>query len=222
MSNRVSVVDYGMGNLFSVSRALEACGAEPVLVDTPEAIIDADILILPGVGAFADGMAGLRERNLVEQLKVYANSGRPMLGICLGMQMMLETAEEFGTHEGLGLIPGRVVAIPPVGVDGQPHKIPHIGWNDLMKPSGAEDWQETILAETPEGARMYFVHSFMAQPSDEKARLADCDYNGQRISAVVKAGNVYGTQFHPEKSGALGLQILRNFIGLRRLSRTPV
>jgi glutamine amidotransferase len=193
-----------------------------VLVDTPEAIIDADILILPGVGAFADGMAGLRERNLVEQLKVYANSGRPMLGICLGMQMMLETAEEFGTHEGLGLIPGRVVAIPPVGVDGQPHKIPHIGWNDLMKPSGAEDWQETILAETPEGARMYFVHSFMAQPSDEKARLADCDYNGQRISAVVKAGNVYGTQFHPEKSGALGLQILRNFIGLRRLSRTPV
>jgi glutamine amidotransferase len=221
MSNRVSVVDYGMGNLFSVSRALEACGAQPVLMDTPEAIIDADILILPGVGAFADGMAGLRDRNLIEPLKAYAKTGRPMLGICLGMQMMLETAEEFGTHEGLGLIPGRVEAIPTVDTNGQPHKIPHIGWNELEKPAGAEHWQDSILAEIPEGARMYFVHSFMAQPSDEKARLADCDYNGQRISAVLKSGNVYGTQFHPEKSGPLGLQILRNFIGLRRLSRTP-
>lgn len=220
MSNKVSVIDYGVGNLFSVSRALEACGAEPALIDTPDAVIDADILILPGVGAFADGMAGLQERNLVEPIKVYAKSGRPMLGICLGMQMLLETNYEFGTHQGLGLIPGSVEAIPPVGADGKPHKIPHIGWNNLLKPPKAENWEETILAGIPTGSRMYFVHSFTAHPADEAHRLADCDYNGQRVSAVIKSGNIYGTQFHPEKSGPLGLQILRNFIGLRRLAKS--
>ncbi len=206
----VSVVDYGMGNLFSVSRALEACEATPVLVDTPDAVINADILILPGVGAFADGMAGLAERGLIDPIKAYAKSGRPLLGICLGMQMMLETNEEFGFHRGLGFMAGKVAEIPRSGLNGRPHKIPHIGWNELICPAGAH-WDNTILQDIPEGSPMYFVHSFTAWPTDEN-RLADCDYNGQRISAVIQQGNVYGCQFHPEKSGPVGLKLLRNFI----------
>lgn len=210
---KVAIVDYGVGNLFSVCRAVESCGAEPVLVETPDQIESAERLILPGVGAFADGMAGLRERNLVDTLVAYGRSGRPFLGICLGMQMLLETNHEFGIHEGLGLIPGSVVAIPPVGMDNQPHKIPHIGWNDLVPPPET-DWRGTILEDIPVETPVYFVHSFTAVPTEASYRLADCFYNGQRISAIVRSGNLFGCQFHPEKSGKMGLQILNNFISL--------
>ena len=211
---RVTVIDYGIGNLLSVSRALERCGAEVLLTSDPLLITRADRLVLPGVGAFADGMAGLRERGLIDPIREYARSGRPLLGICLGMQMMLDTSEEFGSHEGLGLIPGKVSAIPVTGVDGRPHKIPHIGWNELMPPSPATNWKGTILEDIPTNAAAYFVHSYAAVPAHPEHRLADCHYDGQVISAVIRSGSTYGCQFHPEKSGETGLRILRRFISI--------
>lgn len=211
---QVTVVDYGMGNLLSVSRALEHCGAEVLLASDPNLITKAERLILPGVGAFADGMAGLRERGLIEPIRTFAGSGHPFLGICLGMQMMLETSEEFGGHEGLGLIAGKVVAIPLTNVDGRPHKIPHIGWDELVLPFQEISWAGTILADIEPGTTAYFVHSFTAVPSNLELRLADCNYNGRLISAVIRSEMLYGCQFHPEKSGETGLNILRRFIEL--------
>lgn len=207
----VTIIDYGIGNLLSVARAFEHCGANVVLTDDARKITDADYLVLPGVGAFADGMAGLVKRRLVEPIKSFAAKQRPFLGICLGMQMMLEKSEEFGINEGLGLIPGKVVAIPAVGSDGTPHKIPHIGWNEISAPLDIS-WKGSILCNIPENSSFYFVHSYTAVPALHKDRLADCYYNGQLIAAAIKRDNQYGCQFHPEKSGHLGLQIVKNFI----------
>lgn len=216
MTKTVGVVDYGMGNLLSVSRAIEQCGGTPVFIQKAEDLIMAERLILPGVGAFADGMAGLRAQGLIDALQEYGRSGRPMLGICLGMQMLLDSNEEFGVHQGLGLIPGRVTAIPKTAADGKPHKVPHIGWSGLRHANADDmaEWGNTILSGIPKDTTVYFVHSFTAFPENEAHRLADTDYNGRRISAVVKSGNLYGCQFHPEKSGVWGLKILENFISL--------
>jgi glutamine amidotransferase len=212
MKVTATIIDYGMGNLFSVNRAVEKCGAEAVLTDTAAGIDAAKWLILPGVGAFADGMEGLRSRGLIEPLRRYAASQRPLLGICLGMQMMLEVGYEFGTHEGLGLIPGRVEAVPTVSPSGSHHKVPHIGWNFLKLPAGRTDWQGTNLRNTPVGSATYFVHSFMAVPDDPGNRLADVDYDGVTICASVCNGRVVGHQFHPEKSSDVGLAILGTFL----------
>lgn len=217
----VTIIDYGIGNLLSVARAFEHCGAAPVLATDPDSIRDAERLVLPGVGAFADGMQGLRDRGLIGPIREFAASGRPFLGICLGMQMMLDAGEEFGLHEGLGLIPGRVVAIPSTTSDGRPHKIPHIGWGTLELPDPETSWGNTILDGIAPGAAAYFVHSFTAFPSDPGHRLADCRYNGRLISAVVRSGSLYGCQFHPEKSGEVGLAIIRNFIRLSAREGRP-
>ena len=217
MTRTVTVIDYGIGNLLSVTRAVEKCGARPVLSDDPKTIASADCLVLPGVGAFADGMAGLRNRDLIGPIHDFVATGNPMLGICLGMQMLLDESTEFGISDGLGLIPGRVVEIPRVGPKGAVHKVPHIGWAENRPPEGRDIgwWAGSILDGTPLGTATYFVHSFTAWPEDESHRLADADYNGCRLSAVVRRGNVYGTQFHPEKSGPAGLSILERFLGLR-------
>lgn len=208
----VTVVDYGIGNLLSVTRAFQFFGAEVVLSSSPDDIENAERLVLPGVGAFADGMGGLRERGLIGPIKKYAVGGRPFLGICLGMQMMLEVSEEFGYYEGLGIIPGKVVAIPPSGRDGHPHKIPQIGWNSLLVPHHYGGWENTILHNIPQSSYVYFVHSFMAVPANEEHRLAEYIYDGHIITAAIKYGNLYGVQFHPEKSGKIGLRILKNFL----------
>ena len=214
MKPRVTVVDYGVGNLFSVTKALERVGAEVMLSSAPADIASAQRLVLPGVGAFADGMRGLDERGLIEPIKAFAASGRPFLGICLGMQMMLDSSEEFGNHPGLGLIPGRVVPVPSAGNDGRSHKIPHIGWAALTAPHGQASWNGGILNRVEAGASMYFVHSFMAEPADPRHRLADCNYDGIAVSAVIQSQSLYGCQFHPEKSGPAGLRIVEDFIGL--------
>lgn len=212
-SNRpqVTVVDYGSGNLFSVARALERCGAEVRLAQSAEEIEQADRLLLPGVGAFGEGMSGLRERGLVGPIQHYAASGRPVLGICLGMQMMAGQGEEFGIHEGLGLIPGRVVPIPPSDTDGSAHKIPHIGWTALTPPT-PHAWQDSMFQGTAPGTSAYLVHSFQLLPDDPSHRLADCFYGGHRIAAAVRRGRIYGCQFHPEKSGEAGLALLHAFV----------
>ncbi len=242
---RISIIDYGIGNLLSVRRAFEDQGRDQgasggvELVDSAQGVLAAERLVLPGVGAFADGMAGLKMRGLIEPIREFAAEAsrgtRAFLGICLGMQMMFDSSSEFsetGHHEGLGLIPGRVVAIPSTGLDGAPHKIPHIGWSSLVVPPararlastsprdpGADPWQGTILEGVPNGEEMYFVHSFTAFPADETDRLADCHYDGLVISAAVGRGHLYGAQFHPEKSAAMGRRIIRNFMQIKLLER---
>ena len=213
MNKKVSVIDYGIGNILSVTRAFEHCGAEVRLVHTAEEILDSSFLVLPGVGAFADGMKGLRDRGFIEAIQQYAKIGKPFLGICLGMQMLFDESEEFGHHEGLGLIPGKVAAIPRTDKNGKPHKVPHIGWNGLI-PGKKKSWDHTILEGIKEGECVYFVHSFTAQPLSEQHRLADAYYNGRQISAVASSGNIYGCQFHPEKSGTSGLRMIQNFLNL--------
>ena len=211
MMQHIVVIDYGLGNIHSVCRAIEHCGGRPILSSDPKVISTAERVLLPGVGAFEDGMKGLRERDLISPILDYVQSCRPLLGVCLGMQMLMDGSDEFGDHLGLGLIPGRVQAIPAFGQDAKPHKVPHIGWNGIH-PARGNTWENTVLHGLTPGASMYFVHSYAAVPLHSEHRLADCKYDGQSICAVVGAGNVFGCQFHPEKSGEAGLKILKSFI----------
>jgi glutamine amidotransferase len=211
MTLRVHVVDYGIGNLYSVSRAVEKAGGEVCLTDNHAEIVAADRLILPGVGAFRDGMAGLSNRGLDQAVRSFAASGRPLLGICLGMQMLASESVEFGTNRGLGLIPGRVVPIPSHGVDGAPHKIPFIGWAAL-EPTRADGFAGTPLSEVGEGEAIYLVHSFHLEPENESNLLAVYRYDDVPVVAAVARDNILGCQFHPEKSGPTGLGILRKFL----------
>lgn len=208
----VAVIDYGVGNLLSVSRALEHCGARVTITSDAAAILASGLVVLPGVGAFTDGMAALRARGLDSVVRQVAAAGTPLLGICLGMQMLLDESEEFGVTAGLGLIPGRVVQIPTATTTAEPHKIPHIGWNELVLPARRDSWHGGLLGGIDPGEAVYFVHSFMAEPAASAHRLADCHYGGIPISAVLQRDNVLGCQFHPEKSGDVGLRVLKNFL----------
>jgi imidazole glycerol-phosphate synthase subunit HisH len=211
---RVTVIDYGIGNLLSVRRAFEHLGAEVLLSRSPEQIAGADRLVLPGVGAFGDGMKGLEGAGLVEPIQRYLLRERPFLGICLGMQMMFDASEEFGQHRGLGIIPGQVLAVAGTGTDGRPHKIPHTGWSPLVPPPGRSTWEGGLLAGLPPEAEVYFVHSFSAAPARFADRVADCHYDGRVIAAAVSRGATHGCQFHPEKSGPVGLRVIGNFLAL--------
>ena len=213
-SAKVVVVDYGVGNLLSVRRALEHVGAEVEQCADPDAFGSAHRILLPGVGAFADGMAELRRLGLDVALRDAAQRGTPIMGICLGMQMLFDSSEEFGPTAGLGLIPGRIIGIPQVGESGVPRRIPHIGWNDLIPSRERQNWRGSVLEAVAEGSSVYFVHSFMAVPNDHADCLANCLYEGQAVTAVVAHGNVSGCQFHPEKSGAVGLSVIRQFLAL--------
>lgn len=208
----VTVVDYGVGNLLSVSRALEYCGAKVIITADHEKILTAGRVVLPGVGAFADGMAALKANGLDVVVREVAVKGTPFLGICLGMQLLFDESEEFGATTGLSLIPGRVVNIPSITNGGNLQKIPHIGWNELVLTDDYVPWSTSLLAGTATGEAVYFVHSYMAVPVESSHRLADCTYGGVRIAAVVQRENVVGCQFHPEKSGEVGLKILSRFI----------
>jgi glutamine amidotransferase len=211
VSRNVTVVDYGIGNLYSVRRALESCGAEVTLSADPDFITASERMVLPGVGAFDDGMRGLRERNLVEPIRQFAASGKPLLGICLGMQMLASVSEEFGTHEGLGIIPGRVVAVQPTTVTGERHKIPNVGWRALLPAAGA-DWSQTPFANTTPGSAVYLVHSYHCIPDDPRHTLAYCEYGGHPVTCAIGSGRIIGCQFHPEKSGSVGLTVLARFL----------
>lgn len=212
----IVIVDYGLGNLMSVRRAIESTNHSVKISSDPSEIASASHLVLPGVGAFADGMKGLEEKKLVDPIKQFCASKKPFLGICLGMQMLFEEAEEFGLHCGLGIIPGRVVKIPDTDSLGNPHKIPHIGWNSIHRPQGSTQdyWKDTPLSKTNEKSSVYFVHSYTAQPKNPAHRLADCLYNGRLILAATKMNSVYGCQFHPEKSAHVGVEILKTFCEL--------
>jgi glutamine amidotransferase len=211
-NQKVLVIDYGLGNIYSVVRALEVCGAENICVsDKAEDLTDADKIVLPGVGAFGNGMQGLRDRELIEPIRHFAKSGRPLMGICLGMQMLATSSEEFGYHDGLDLIPGRVLPIPHIATDGSTLKIPHIGWCQLQRAPSV-DWNNSILDQTNPGSSAYLVHSFMFEPSNPSDLLSYSTYGGHKVTTVIRRGSIYGCQFHPEKSGPEGLKILKTFL----------
>ncbi len=201
----IAIVDYGVGNLFSLNSSLELIGVESVVTADKAVLRSADKILLPGVGAFEDAAKKLRESGLADLIKELAAAGKPLLGICLGMQMLFEKSYEYGEHTGLGLIPGNVRPIRDViPAD---YKIPHIGWNDLHLKQ-----ENPIFKYIFQGDCVYFVHSFYAADCDDHV-VATAEY-GAELTAAVARGNVYGCQFHPEKSGNAGLSILKAFAEL--------
>ena len=211
---RIHVVDYGVGNLYSLTNALREIGAEPVLSASPDEIVNADRVVLPGVGAFASTFGTFQARGMEDAVRRYLARERPMLGICVGMQMLMSQSEEFGITKGLGIIEGTVQRIADKSPEGITHKIPHIGWTDIVPANTGAAWGKTVFEGIAPNTPFYFVHSYSAKPVDEANRLANGFYNRVQITASVIKGHVTGTQFHPEKSGRAGLQLLSNFARL--------
>ncbi|WP_040204151.1 imidazole glycerol phosphate synthase subunit HisH [Neobacillus jeddahensis] len=199
----IGIVDYGMGNLFSVSKALERLGADYVISADKDQLLAADGLILPGVGSFRDAM----ERLPVDTIQEFAATGKPLLGICLGMQLLFENSEENGPTKGLGLLPGSVRRFPGRTSEGESYKVPHMGWNRL------EFVSESPLLKDLQEDYVYFVHSYYVNAENSEVLLAKADYHEQ-VSAVVGRDNVMGMQFHPEKSSKLGMALLANFLNM--------
>ncbi|WP_379128620.1 imidazole glycerol phosphate synthase subunit HisH [Paenibacillus sp. sgz500958] len=200
----VAIVDYGLGNLHSVSKAVERLGCESLITGDAEQILAADSVILPGVGAFGDAMEQLRLSGLDQVVKKVAAGTQPLLGICLGMQLLFSSGEEYGVHQGLDIIPGSVIRFAPR----EDYKVPHMGWNKLSFLQA----NSPLLTDLDEG-HVYFVHSYHALVERESDLLAVTDY-GFPVTAIVGRGNVFGMQFHPEKSGELGMRLLGNFLKL--------
>lgn len=200
----IAIIDYGVGNLFSLKSSFAAIGSEAVVTSDPDVIAEADRLILPGVGAFEDAARKLRDTGMADVVRREAASGKPIMGICLGMQLLLDKSYEYGEHEGLGLIHGSVRPISDVIDEGL--KIPHIGWNRLIVKK-----QSPLFKYLNDGDCVYFVHSYYAADCDDVTAVAE--YSAE-LTASVEKGNVFGCQFHPEKSGPVGLNILRAFCEL--------
>ncbi len=202
----IALIDYGISNLRSVQKAFEHLGTEATLVDTPDRIAQADRLILPGVGAFPAGLQGLRERGLIEPIRQAARDGKPLLGICLGMQLLFESSDEMGETQGLGLLPGKVARIGRQSSAVRGLKVPHMGWNqlDIVR-------EHPLVRGLASGSYAYFVHSYAVYPDQREIVLATTDYGGA-FASIVGRDNVCGLQFHPEKSQAVGLKLLKNFL----------
>lgn len=210
----VSIIDYNVGNLKSVISAFHAMGNSVKIITTADEIRDAELLVLPGDGAFGYAMNELRNRGLVEPLKAYIAENRPLLGLCLGMQILMTESEEFGHHRGLDIIKGKVVRLKPrEQVQDSSYRVPHMGWNSLIRPSNAQ-WKGTILDAVPADSLVYFVHSYCVIPDNWQYSLANTVHGGQEFCTVIRKGNVFGTQFHPEKSGPAGMQIINYFSNL--------
>ena len=200
----IAIIDYGAGNLHSVKNALDFLGADNIVTGNKEEILSAGKVILPGVGAFGDAMKCLEERGLVETVKAVAENGKPFLGICLGLHLLFEESEESPNVKGLGIFKGKIVKIP----DNRSLKIPHMGWNNIRITKDSK-----ILKNIGNEPYVYFVHSYYVEAEDESVVSAYTEY-GQRLDIAVEQGNVFATQFHPEKSGDTGMEILKNFIAL--------
>ncbi len=212
----VAIIDYKRSNLFNIVRALEVVGVKNIrVIPDGKSVLTADRMILPGVGAFGDAMKDLKEKELDSIIKEFAQTGKPLLGICLGMQLLLDSSMEFGEHAGLGLIPGQVkplrIFIPDLST-----KVPHIGWSELILEGNSGDSEKhplaPLLAETEERSSFYFTHSFVSVPEDPNNTVAKTEYENQSFCSILKKNNILGCQFHPERSGNTGLQFLKNFI----------
>ncbi|MGD6940635.1 imidazole glycerol phosphate synthase subunit HisH [Cytobacillus gottheilii] len=209
----IGIIDYGMGNLFSVEKALERLGVEAFISDDHERLRQADGLILPGVGAFKDAMDLLNENGLTKMIHEYVQTGKPFLGICLGMQLLFESSEENGLTNGLSLLPGKVIRFSGVDRKGESYKVPHMGWNKLRFD------QDSPLLQGVDEDYVYFVHSFYVDADQSDVVLAEANYD-VNVAAVVGMENVFGMQFHPEKSSVMGMQLLRNFTKLTEKGST--
>jgi glutamine amidotransferase len=205
---KIVIVDYGIGNVRSIYSAFKNQGIKPILSNDSEMIFNADGIVLPGVGAYSHAMKNLKKYNLIKIIKNYAKTEKPILGICLGMQLLLEESEEFGITKGLGLIKGRVVKMPVANTFQT--KLPNINWSAL-KPNFLK-WDKTILNNTSLNSEMYFIHSYVANLDNENEVLSVTDFHNVTFCSALKKGNIYGCQFHPEKSSQLGLKIIKNFI----------
>jgi glutamine amidotransferase len=203
---KLIVIDYGAGNLRSVAIALARLGFDPLVTSQPNAVDNADVVILPGVGAAADTMSNLAQRRLVEPIREYIASGRPFLGICMGLQVLFSLSEEGGEHPCLGILPGRVRRLP----DGL--KVPQMGWNRVRQRSS-----HPVFDGIPDGEFFYFVHSYYAQPEDPSVVIGETDY-GVTFPAIVAKDNIVATQFHPEKSAESGLRLYENFLRMAKES----
>ncbi len=201
LRSTISIIDYGMGNLRSVQKAFEHIGAQAVITTDPETIEQSPAIVLPGVGAFGDAMRNLREAGLDAAIHRVVEAGKPFLGICLGQQLMFETSEEMGQHQGLGLLRGHVRRFPDSEL-----KVPHIGWNQIHIRR-----EDPLLAGVESESFAYFVHSYYVEPQDEEVILATTDY-GIDFASIVGRDQMWGIQFHPEKSQDVGLRILENFV----------
>lgn len=200
----IQIIDYGMGNLRSVQKAFESLGHAATICTDPQALTTAEKVVLPGVGAFRDAIAQLRAHGFVDPIRDYVASDRPFLGVCLGMQLLFDVSYEDGEYAGLGIVPGKVVRF-----DSQPGlKIPHMGWNalEVVAPN-------SLFADVPSGSHVYFVHSYFVSPDDEGV-VAARTFHGQPFVSVIARGNLFATQFHPEKSQRTGLKLLENFARL--------
>ena len=213
MSLKIVIIDYDIGNVKSILNALEKNNVTALLSREKDEILNADGLILPGVGAFAHGMSNLSKYGLLDIIYEYVQANKPFLGICLGMQMLLEQSEEFGITKGLGLIEGSVIKLP---VQNSEHeKLPHVSWNEIVQPKNIS-WDNTILDGIDNKSDMYFVHSYVAVPKNENNILSTTLYSDYNFCSSVQKNNIYGCQFHPEKSAKEGIKIIQNFINLSK------
>lgn len=211
---RIAIVDYGLGNLYSVGRACERVGLEVVISSNAKELAAADAVILPGVGAFGDAMGNLNQRDLVGPLREIALSGKPFFGICLGLQLLMTESEEFGSHKGLGIIPGRVVNLgAPQGPRGT-LKVPHVGWNRVNATKGATDWNDTPLRGIKPGTFFYFVHSYCVVPDDSSVTLSETTYGDRCFCSAIQRDNVIAFQYHPERSGTDGNIVYNNIAAM--------
>jgi glutamine amidotransferase len=205
---KIAIIDYQMGNLFSVENACAAVGLDARITSDSRQILAADAAILPGVGAFGAAMENLRKLDLAAPVKDYIASDRPFLGICLGLQLLFSESDEFGSSKGLDVIPGTVVRFPAVGPLGAPLRVPQIGWNRILPPeSNSDAWRGSILDGITPGEFMYFVHSFYVAPENKDLTLSTTRYEGLEYCSSIRKGNLVATQFHPEKSASEGLKI---------------
>ena len=210
---KVVIIDYGHGNLYSINQVCIHLGYKPIISSDEKEILSADSLILPGVGAFKVAMDELANKDLIEPIKEFVKKGNNMMGVCLGMQLLFETSEEFGINNGLGLINGNVKKFPS-SLNGKKIRIPQIGWNKIFKDKSINKWENTPLKEISEEDYMYFIHSYYANPSDAKDILSFSNYQDIKYCTSVQKENIFGFQFHPEKSAEKGITIYKNFLSL--------
>jgi imidazole glycerol-phosphate synthase subunit HisH len=217
MNKKIAIIDYQLGNLFSVQQACLYLGYDAYITSDPKSIINADYAILPGVGAFADSMINMEKLDLIEPIKDFVASGKPFMGICLGLQLLLTESEEFGNSKGLNLIEGVVKRFSNKDTEGAVLKVPQIAWNQIYEPR-KDAWVDTPLSICKEGDYMYFVHSFYAQPTSSDVILSTTNYGGYDYCSSVIKDNIFACQFHPEKSGQYGVKIYENWVNYSELS----
>jgi glutamine amidotransferase len=210
---KVVIIDYGHGNLYSINQVCIHLGYKPIISSDEKEILSADSLILPGVGAFKVAMDELASKDLIEPIKEFVKKGNNMMGVCLGMQLLFETSEEFGINNGLGFIKGDVKKFPS-SLNGEKIRIPQIGWNKIFEDKNITKWENTPLKEINEEDYMYFIHSYYAKPSDAKDVLSFSNYQDIKYCTSVQKENIFGFQFHPEKSAEKGITIYKNFLKL--------